>query len=79
MNKKLSTLAIKGKRVENNITQSEMADMLGLSHNGYSQKENGYRKFTPDELWKISQILGVSMDIFFKKIVPNRQQNRKEH
>lgn len=54
-------------RTEKNITQKEMALMLGYKDkSGYCQLENGDVEMTLDKAIKISQILGMDPEeIFF--------------
>ncbi len=52
-------------RKENNITQKQMADMLGISEKQYGYKERGQNQFTLDEMFKISQIVGKPLDYIF--------------
>lgn len=39
-----------------NLTQEQVANILGISNNGLSEKERGVRKFKPEELEKLAEI-----------------------
>lgn len=55
---------IRKTRKEKNVNQSVIADVMGISVQGYSMKERGLRPITLDELEIIANVLGVSM-LFF--------------
>lgn len=48
---------VKGYRVMANITQDEMASVIGVQRRSYIDKENGIREFTVKELTAIRDIL----------------------
>ena len=56
-------------RLQNNITSSELADMVGLSHEFIRQiqSEKIAYNFSVDTLYRISVVLGVSLDDLIKK------------
>lgn len=57
---------IKGLRVENGWTQKQLAEKLGICDRTYYCKENGFNKFTIDELLKLSELFDVKLkDLFF--------------
>lgn len=58
--------ALQAVRRAKGISQSEMAQKLGLSMNGYWAKENGVRKTTIQEALKIAKILDVDVNAIFK-------------
>ena len=47
---------LKGVRNENNLTQRDMADLLGVSQDTYGMKERGERDFTVSEVNTILDI-----------------------
>jgi transcriptional regulator with XRE-family HTH domain len=49
-------------RVQNEISQEQLAEKLGISRSAISQIENGERKVCADELVKLSRIFGISVD-----------------
>lgn len=49
-------------REDNDLTQSEIADMLGITQRAYSYYESGQRTLTPEILIGLSKIHGVSVD-----------------
>jgi len=65
MQKKIKILrAIKG------VTQEEVANALGITLSTYCKKENGKRKFTLDEAYKLAQYFDCSIEgIFFDNSV----------
>ena len=48
---------VKGYRVMANMTQDEMASVIGLQRRSYIDKENGVREFTVKELTAIRDTL----------------------
>ena len=59
-------MIVKSYRKFYNLTQSDMADKLGITLQNYYQKENGIREFKLSEAKKIADLFGVSIeDIFF--------------
>ena len=56
-------------RLQKNITSSELADMVGLSHEFIRQiqSEKIAYNFSVDTLYRISVVLGVSLDDLIKK------------
>ena len=42
-------------RKENGVTQSELAELLGISKNSYSSKEQGKTQFKLSEMFKIAK------------------------
>ena len=56
---------LKSIRVRNNLKQSDIANAIGIPVSTYCQKENGQRKFTLEEAWKISKFLGEKIDVIF--------------
>lgn len=52
--------SIKALRVNNKLTCKNMAELLGITKQAYSYKENGKRKFTANELCLICNHLGIS-------------------
>ncbi|MBK9257263.1 MAG: helix-turn-helix transcriptional regulator [Saprospiraceae bacterium] len=53
---------IKQLRISKNILQKSVADHLGLSDNAYSRIENGYTHLTINNLYKIKEVLQVSIE-----------------
>ena len=61
-------LRLKAVRVQNAISQADMARQIGILQNTYSQKENGYYAFTHPEIIRILEILESTYeDIFIKE------------
>ncbi len=49
-------------RAQNEISQEQLAETLGVSRSAISQIENGERKVCADELIRLSAIFGISVD-----------------
>lgn len=49
-------------RINANLTQQKMADLLGISLNGYQKYEQGETQPPLDTLVKLSRILNVTTD-----------------
>lgn len=47
------------------MTQSDMANKLGISRGGYAKKELGKSQFTQDEMFKISDMFNLCIDDIF--------------
>lgn len=56
------SLRIVDLREKNGMTQTELADKMGLDKSSMSKIENGSRKVSSDELKKLSRIFSVSAD-----------------
>ena len=53
---------IRGIREDNDITQAQMANLLNISQNTYSQYETGKIEWTASTLIKIADFFQVSVD-----------------
>lgn len=49
-------------RVEKDLTQTEIAKMLGMSQTGYSKYETGENDIPTDVLIKLSKLYNTSID-----------------
>ena len=49
-------------REDNDITQNQIALMLNIKQNTYSQYENGKREVPLNILWKLADFYDVSID-----------------
>lgn len=67
---------LKGIMRENNVTQQELADKLGISVQSFNSKINGRTAFTVPEAMNIIEFLGIKNpeEIFFNNKIPNTQQ-----
>lgn len=67
---------LKGKMVEQRITQGKMAEMLGITVQSFNAKLNGRSPFTLEEAIRITDILSLSdpVDIFFTPNIPKMQR-----
>ncbi len=62
---------IKNKRIENNLTQEKLGEMCELSAAHIGHIERGTRILSVDVLFKIAQILNVSVDYLLFDSVEN--------
>ena len=61
---------LKALRVKHNITQKQIAKILEITPEAYSNKETGKYNFTLEEAFKISLLFGLPVeDIFKEKII----------
>ena len=49
-------------REDNDITQSQIASVLNIRQNTYSQYENGKRQMLIELLWKLADYYNTSID-----------------
>ena len=57
---------LKALRVEAGMTQAQLAKLINMPFSSYQRKEAGLSKFTVDEAYKISKVLGLTIEeIFF--------------
>lgn len=65
-------LKLRGKRVEKQLSQTDVARMLGINLSTYNQKENGKSEFTLTEIQDLLYYLDCDFDdIFYRKEVVN--------
>lgn len=67
---------LKGKMAEQGISQTKLAESLGITVQSLNAKLNGRKQFTLREVVKITEVLDISepVDIFFNPSVPKMQQ-----
>lgn len=53
---------IRSLRIDNGLTQKQVAQMLGISQNTYSQYEVGVLNYPVDAIVKLADYYGVSTD-----------------
>lgn len=56
----MQKITIKAARVNSELTQSEMAEKLGISVSTYQDIENGCREIKPVELYALCHVTGFS-------------------
>ena len=61
---------IRQERVQRNISQPEMADILGISYSYYNNIEKGNRSCPIEELIEICREFGISSDRILRDFVP---------
>ena len=59
---------IKAERVRKNLTQEQFAELIDMSLSHISKIEQGLTSPTAIALYKMSKILGIKMEEFFKGI-----------
>lgn len=64
-------LSFKGWMAENNIKQSEIAELLGISIQSVNLKVNGKLDFSLPQVRTICERYGVSADIFLPRELRN--------
>lgn len=70
---------LKGIRVENGLTQADLAKIIGVTRQTYSEKENGNQPFKADELFIISGYFDKPIeDIFLSSKYTKRIQDKKQ-
>lgn len=57
---------VKELRLERNLTQSELAEIIGLSTNFIGMVERGERNTSVDKIFKIAQAFNISLAKFFE-------------
>lgn len=67
-----------GLRNAKGLTQSEVAEIAGISRSYYTQIETGTRNPTGETALKISKALGFKMEYFFVRSVDNINRKNKE-
>lgn len=62
--------------VEENMTQAEMAEKIGISLSALNAKMGGKREFTVQEAAMICQLLKIEepKEYFFAQTIPNMQR-----
>ena len=55
---------LKERRIEKGLTQRELADVLGVKDNAYSQYESGVRKMDAASFIKICNVLDLQLSDF---------------
>ncbi len=58
---------IKDARKKINLSQDYVAKYLGVSRSTYTQMENGKRKILAEELFKLSALFGISVDVLMNE------------
>lgn len=56
----MQKITIKAARVNSDLTQSEMAEKLGISVSTYQDIENGVRDIKPVELYALCHVTGFT-------------------
>ena len=73
---------IRNLRIENNLTQKQLAEKLNLKQNTYSQYEIGVLNYPVELLIRLSKYYGTSVDYLLgltDEKTPYRRKNRPVH
>ena len=68
---------IKELRMKRGLSQSFVADKLGLSRPSYTSIENGSRGLTLDEAEKLKDLFGISIEEFAKATLPKYEKYKQ--
>ena len=60
-------MRLKDLREDSDLTQKEVAEMLHIRQNTYSQYENGHRQIPIPLLIKLAEYYGVSVDYILRR------------
>ena len=60
-------MRLKDLREDSDLTQNEVAKMLHIRQNTYSQYENGQRQIPLDSIIKLSKFYNVSVDYLLER------------
>ena len=60
-------MRLKDLREDNDIKQSQLAQMLNIKQNTYSQYENGKREIPLSALWKLADFYKTSIDYIVER------------
>lgn len=58
-------LKLKAKRVEKGLTQTQLANLIGIAPATYNHKENGVAYFSFNEILKLLNVLECSFEDIF--------------
>lgn len=76
----MDNLKLKGKIVEKGLSQTVLAEKMGLSIQSFNGKLNGRYSFTIPEAMLLIELLSLEnpAEIFFNQNISNMQQNENE-
>ena len=66
---------LKNLRLQNGLTQKEVAKKLNVTSQCYQGYESGYRQPTPEMLCKLADVFEVSVDCLLGRETPPNKQN----
>ncbi len=73
--KKMNKFNLQSKRLERQLSQEEIADLLGMTQSTYSRKEKGIIKITKAEWAKIAEVLQVEKDEIYEPAISEKKIN----
>ena len=59
---------VKELRIERDLTQSELAEKVGLSHNFIGMVERGERNTSVDKIFKLAKAFDIKLAQFFETL-----------
>lgn len=57
--------SVRAEMARKQITQTQVAESLGLAQSAVSRRLNGHTEFTGDELGRVAELLGVPVAVLF--------------
>ena len=63
---KFNRLKLKHLRIEHNLTQQQLGELLGYKNNSICQIENGKRNMSIDKMVELAELFNISIDELFK-------------
>lgn len=74
----MNSQLLKGTRVIKNHTQTSLSEAIGITCKTYNRKELGIVPFSNEEILKVSQVLGLTLDEVNSIFFDNKLTNRKD-
>ena len=69
---------IKNARVKNNLSQEQLAELLGVSPSHIKHMESGLRKPSVENLFRLVRILHFSLDALFQSELPGLDERTRD-
>jgi DNA-binding XRE family transcriptional regulator len=74
----MNSQLLKGTRVIKGYTQTTLSKAMGITPKTYNRKELGITDFSHEEVIKMTQILGLTLDEVNNIFFDNKLTNRKD-
>ncbi len=62
----MNKVKLRKARLAKNLSQEELADLVGMTQSNYSRRENGRKTITEIEWIKLAKVLGVEKDTIYE-------------
>ena len=62
---------VKGRRLEVDLSQEKLADLVGVTFQQIQKYENGVNRIAASRLWEMSKALGVPVQYFYEGLSVN--------